>query len=87
MYRILDELAFGLTGPKMALDTVEPLLALQALAQARNQYLNTVIDYNRAQFQLYTAMGRPAADAIPGATPAPVNVPAVPPPYQPPPQK
>ena len=84
MFRKLDLLSFGMTGPKKELDTLEPLLALQELAQARIQYLNAVIDYNVAQFQLYTAMGRPSADALPKACAAPVSVPTVPAPYQPP---
>jgi len=83
VFRKLDELSFGTLGPKKTLDTVEPLLALQALAQARVQYLNAVIDYNRAQFQLFTAMGRPSDEALPKATAAPVPVPVVPGPYIP----
>jgi outer membrane protein TolC len=83
MYRKLDELSFGMTGPKKELNTVEPLLALQALAQARVQYLNAVIDYNRAQFRLFTAMGRPSVDALEKATPTPLETPAIPPPYNP----
>ena len=34
--------------------------AIQALAQAYDDYYAAVADYNRAQFQLYRAMGRPA---------------------------
>ncbi len=83
-FRKLDLISFGMTAPKKELDTLEPLLAIQELGQARLQYLNAVIDYNVAQFQLYTAMGRPSADALPKASATPVNVPTVPTPYQPP---
>jgi outer membrane protein TolC len=82
-FRKLDELAFGTRGAKKELNTVEPLLAIQSLAQARTQYLSAVIDYNRAQFQLYTAMGRPSMEALAKAAPAPVEVPVVPAPFQP----
>jgi hypothetical protein len=75
MFRKLDELSFGMRGPKMELNTVEPLLALQALAQARLQYLSAVVDYNRAQFQLYTAMGQPSLEAFPDPPPASRDVP------------
>ncbi len=83
-FRKLDLVSFGMTGPKKELDTLEPLIAIQTLAQARVQYLNAVIDYNRAQFELFTAMGRPSLEALPKATATPVAVPVVPPPYLPP---
>ncbi len=86
-YRKLDLLAFGMTGPRKELDTLEPLLAIQYLAQARTQYLNAVIEYNRAQFQLFTAMGRPSIEALKQCTKTPLAVPTAPAPYQPPPQK
>ncbi|MBI3837928.1 MAG: TolC family protein [Planctomycetia bacterium] len=38
---------------------IEVLQAIQALAQARREYLRTVIDYNAAQFALYRALGWP----------------------------
>jgi outer membrane protein TolC len=38
---------------------IEVLQSIQALARARQEYLNTVIEYNRAQFQLYWALGYP----------------------------
>jgi outer membrane protein TolC len=66
-----------LTGNK-SVDTLEPLIAVQTLAQARAQYLAEVIEYNRAQFRLYTAMGQPAADALPKATMETLKVPALP---------
>ncbi len=38
---------------------IEVLQSNQALAQARREYLRTVIDYNTAQFSLYRALGWP----------------------------
>lgn len=38
---------------------IEVLQAIQALAQARREYLRTVIEYNAAQFTLYRALGWP----------------------------
>lgn len=38
---------------------IEVLQSIQALAQARREYLRTVIDYNTAQFTLYRALGWP----------------------------
>jgi outer membrane protein TolC len=39
---------------------IEVLQSIQALAQARREYLRTLIDYNAAQFTLYRALGWPA---------------------------
>ncbi len=39
---------------------IEVLQSIQALAQARRDYLRTVIDYDTAQFTLYRAIGWPA---------------------------
>jgi outer membrane protein TolC len=41
------------------LRAIEAQQAIQALAAARNQYVATVIDYNRAQLRLLRALGRP----------------------------
>ncbi len=38
---------------------IEVLQPIQALAQARGEYLDAVVDYNTAQFRLYHALGRP----------------------------
>lgn len=38
---------------------IEALQAIQALDQARREYLRTIIDYNDAQFRLYRALGCP----------------------------
>ncbi|MCP4260621.1 MAG: TolC family protein [Planctomycetes bacterium] len=38
---------------------IEVLQAIQSLEITRRLYLDTVIDYNQAQFRLYTALGQP----------------------------
>ncbi len=58
---------------------VEVLQSIQALAVTRREYLAAVIDYNEAQFRLYTALGQPAAVAIPGVATPPTETPVVPP--------
>ncbi len=52
---------------------IEVLQPIQALAQARLDYLNAVLGYNRAQFQLYRAIGLAPIDASP---PGPGSAPA-----------
>lgn len=77
LYRRLLESSFGVAGPGGRLDTIEPLLAIQALNQARVQLLTAVIEYDRAQFRLHFALGQPAVSALPG-TPKSLDVPAIP---------
>jgi outer membrane protein TolC len=77
MFRRLEASSFGMAGNRAQYDALEPLLAIQALNQARLQYLAEVIEYDRAQFRLYTAMGQPPLCALPGTT-VPVQVPANP---------
>jgi outer membrane protein TolC len=74
----LEKAAFGVTGPKGRYEPLEPLLAEQALATARTHYLDEVIEFNRAQFRLYWALGHPPLCALPQATALPLDVPAVP---------
>ncbi|HZY86617.1 MAG TPA: TolC family protein [Gemmataceae bacterium] len=47
----------------------EVVAAVQALAQAYAAYYGAVADSNRAQFQLYRALGQPAELLLPGAVP------------------
>jgi outer membrane protein TolC len=84
-WRRLDIVGFGLYNPKenLTLNTLEPLIAEQSLNQARMQYLTQVIEYNKAQFRLYVAMGQPPLCALPQAAAQPVDVPVIPPPYEP----
>jgi outer membrane protein TolC len=43
---------------------IEVINSLNLLARARTDYLNAIVDYNEAQFQLYVALGQPPADAL-----------------------
>jgi outer membrane protein TolC len=83
-WRRLSEASFGLGGPGNRYDPLEPLLAEQALDQARLRYLKQVIEYNEAQFRLYWAMGQPPIEALPQASARAVDVPVVPGQYKPP---
>lgn len=78
MYRKLLDTSFGMIGPRAQYDALEPLLAIQALNQARLQYLAQVIEYNRAQFRLYIALGQPPIQALGQAVAEPLPVPVVP---------
>jgi outer membrane protein TolC len=49
---------------------IEVLDSLRLLGRARTEYLNTVIEYNRAHFELYTALGQPPADLLARPVPA-----------------
>ncbi|HEX8199061.1 MAG TPA: TolC family protein, partial [Isosphaeraceae bacterium] len=47
----------GLPGATRPIEVLQPI---QALSQARADYLDAVLAYNRAQFRLFHALGRPA---------------------------
>ncbi len=58
----------GLPGATRPIEVLQPI---QALAQARTDYLEAVLAYNRAQFRLYRALGRPPEIVTAaGSTPA-----------------
>ena len=80
MYRKFRGASFAMLGPKGQgqFDALEPLTALQALSQARVQYLQQVVEFNRSQFRLYTAIGQPAFCGLDGAVIKPVAIPVVP---------
>jgi outer membrane protein TolC len=61
-------------------EALELLTAEQALNQARKQYLTAVIEYNKAEFRLYAAMGHPSLEALPCATALPERGSPLPPP-------
>ncbi len=80
MWQRLLKSTFGLGGEKgMNYEPLEALLAEQQLNQARLQYLDEVIGYNRQQFRLYWALGQPPEKALPCAAARPVAVPVLPP--------
>ncbi len=55
---------------------IEVLDSLRLLGRSRSSYLQAIIEYNRAQFQLYVALGQPPANCL--ARPIPASL--VPPP-------
>jgi outer membrane protein TolC len=59
---------------------IEVLDSLRLLGRSRLTYLDAIVDYNRAQFELYVALGSPPADTL--ARPVPADL--VPPPQTPP---
>ena len=80
MWQRLLKSTFGLGGEKgMNYQPLEALLAEQQLNQARLQYLDEVIGYDRQQFRLYWALGQPPEKSLPCAAARPVAVPVLPP--------
>ncbi len=51
---------------------IEALDSARLLTRSRNDYLDVIIGYNEAQFQLYAALGRPPAGVL--ARPIPTNL-------------
>jgi len=51
---------------------------MRLVGRSRYAYLDAIVDYNRAHFELYVALGQPPADAL--ARPVPGKL--VPPPTQ-----
>jgi len=66
----------GLPGATRPIEVLQPI---QALAQARVDYLDAVLASNRAQFQLYHALGRPPGPLGPPSAPEPPPTPFSPP--------
>jgi len=63
------DLTIQQTGRKVL--PIELLNNFRLLNQARREYLDVIVDYNQAQFELYVALGQPPADAL--ARPVPVG--------------
>jgi outer membrane protein TolC len=59
LYRINKEGTMNVVDAKNLFDALRPLQAIQVLNQARLSYLAAVLDFNRSQYRLYTAMGNP----------------------------
>jgi outer membrane protein TolC len=55
---------------------IEVLDSLRLVGRSRYAYLDAIVDYNRAQFELYVALGQPPANTL--ARPVPADL--VPPP-------
>ncbi|HVJ68893.1 MAG TPA: TolC family protein [Caulifigura sp.] len=74
VYRINQETTFNVVDAKNLFDALRPIQALQVLNQARTNYLAAILDYSRAQYRLFTALGCPT-----GFSPMQIPVPAEPP--------
>jgi outer membrane protein TolC len=57
---------------------IEVLDSLRLLGRSRYAYLDAIVDYNRAQFELYVALGQPPAKTL--AKPVPAGLVPPPPP-------
>jgi hypothetical protein len=55
---------------------LELLASLEVLSRARDDYVNSIVGYNRAQLEMYVALGQPPADML--ARPVPMGAPLVP---------
>jgi outer membrane protein TolC len=62
----------GLQGATRPIEVLQPV---QALAQARTDYLDAVLAHNRAQFRLYRAVGQLPIISPPPAPAAPATAP------------
>jgi outer membrane protein TolC len=80
-WRRLKLASFGMVGQSKLYDPLQPLIAERDLDQARTAYLNAVIGYNKAEFQLFWAMGQPPMQAPLVARPSSTSVPVVPVPH------
>jgi outer membrane protein TolC len=50
---------------------IEVIDSMRLLARSRYAYLDAIVDFNRAQFELYGALGQPPADLLARPAPAP----------------
>jgi outer membrane protein TolC len=51
---------------------LEVLDSLRLLARSEYAYLDAIVDYNRAHFELYVSLGQPPADVL--ARPVPIRL-------------
>ena len=65
LYRINKEGTLNVVDAKNLFDALRPLQAIQVLNQARQSYLAAVLDFNRAQYRLFTLIGNPPQAAVP----------------------
>ncbi|MCX7664075.1 MAG: TolC family protein [Gemmataceae bacterium] len=64
-YRKALEMSENALEKRGQFDTLEPVRSIQALHAARQQYLNAVIEHNKAQYRLFAVLGYPANLAKP----------------------
>ncbi len=77
-WRRLREASFGMAGQQHLYDPLEPLIAIRDLNRAHVDYLNAVIGYNKAQFQLFWALGQPPLQAPTSARAQSIGFPVLP---------
>jgi outer membrane protein TolC len=70
----LERTRNGAGDPKLGLP-IEVLDSLRLLGRSRLGYLDAIIDYNRAQFELYVALGQPPADVLAHPVPGRLGAP------------
>jgi outer membrane protein TolC len=76
--RAFQEDLFGIRNRTAALP-IELLDSLRLMGRSRFAYLDAIVDYNRAQFELYVAMGQPPACTLARPIPSSLVPPVVPP--------
>lgn len=64
LYRISREGTLNVLDAKNLFDALRPLQAIQVLNQAKVNYLAAVLDFNRAQYRLFTLIGYPPQAAV-----------------------
>ena len=79
VYKTTFNATFRAVGAAQRFEALELLWAERDLDQARRQYLTEVIEYNRAQFQLYWALGQPPMESLGQAASLPIKTPVLPP--------
>ncbi len=60
----LERIKQGVPGEGRNPRPIEVLDSLRLLFQSQNEYLDAILDYNRAHFELYVALGQPPAAAL-----------------------
>jgi outer membrane protein TolC len=54
---------------------IEVLDSVRQLSRSRQEYLDAIVDYNQAQFELYVALGNPPADRLARPVPSELDQP------------
>jgi outer membrane protein TolC len=62
--RDFERIRFRARQPGREVLPIELLNSFRLLARSRSAYLEAIVDYNVAQFQLYVALGQPPANAL-----------------------
>jgi outer membrane protein TolC len=80
----LERIRQGVPGQGDTPRPIEVIDSLRLLFEAQGDYVDAIVDYNRAHFELYVALGQPPAAALAHEVPTPTNRGiAVPPPAAP----